>query len=168
MVEVIVGVVGRAHGIRGDVSIDVRTDEAARRFTRGTVMTTESGKKLEIATVKWHQGRLLLSFENYPDRTAVEALRGEVLVVEVAGDESPSGPEEYFDRQLVGLRVLAADGEAAGEVIQVQHFPAQDLLVVETPTGERLIPFVSDLVPVVDLEAGHLQLADVGGLLEDL
>ena len=83
-------------------------------------------------------------------------------------DERPSEPEEYFDRQLAGLRVLDAAGKHAGEVVEVLHLPAQDCLVVETGAGRRLVPFVSALVPRVDLEAGEVQLADVGGLLEDL
>lgn len=98
----------------------------------------------------------------------MESLRGEKLFVDVLGDERPSEPEEYFDRQLAGLRVLDAAGKHAGEVVEVLHLPAQDCLVVETGAGRRLVPFVSALVPRVDLEAGEVQLADVGGLLEDL
>lgn len=167
-VEIIVGTIGRAHGIRGDATIEVRTDEASRRFVVGGALRTEGGRALTIRQVRWHQGRLLLAFEGVPDRTAVEALRGETLLMDVPTDEVPSEPEEYFDRQLVGLQVLAADGIEAGQVVQVEHFPAQDLLIVETPDGERMIPFVTELVPVVDLEAGHIRLADVPGLLEDL
>lgn len=167
-VEVNIGIVGRAHGIRGDVSIDVRTDEVARRFVPGAMLRTRSGMQLVIGTTKWHQGRLLVGFEGYHDRTTAETLRGEVLMVDVPADELPSESDEYFDRQLIGLNVLRADGTAAGVVAAVHHFPAQDLLVVRTPTEERLVPFVRALVPEVDLEAGHLRLADVEGLLEDL
>lgn len=167
-VEVIVGVVARAHGVRGDLTIDVRTDEVARRFHPGAQLRTESGTRLAVTATRWHQGRLLARFDGYPDRTAAETLRGEVLVVDVPADESPSQPEEYFDRQLVGLRVLRADGTEAGHVVEVQHFPAQDLLVVDVDAEQRLVPFVAALVPTVDLAAGTLQLADVEGLLEDL
>jgi 16S rRNA processing protein RimM len=98
----------------------------------------------------------------------VEAVRGTRLVVDVPADEQPGDAEEFYDRQLVGLRVLDADGTAAGEVVAVVHLPAQDALEVLTESGSRLIPFVTDLVPVVDLQAGHVRLADVPGLLSDI
>ena len=82
-------------------------------------------------------------------------------------DELPSEPEEFFDRQLIGLRVLNAIGETVGQVGEVLHLPAQDCLAVDTPRGRRLVPFVRALVPRVDLAAGEVQLAEVGGLLED-
>lgn len=167
-VEVTVGVVGRAHGIKGDATIDVRTDEASRRFTPGARLTTESGRALELVRVKWHQGRLLVAFDGYPDRTAVETLRGEVLTARVPASERPSEEDEYFDRHLVGLAVLDATGERVGTVTSVEHFPAQDLLTIDVAGEDRLVPFVSQLVPRVDLKAGELQLADVAGLLEDV
>ena len=95
-------------------------------------------------------------------------MTGELLRARVPEDERPSEPDEFFDRQLVGLTVLSADGAAVGTVREVLHLPAQDVLQVDADGEERLIPFVSALVPVVDLEAGHVQLADVAGLLEDI
>lgn len=169
LVEVTIGKVGRAHGIKGDVFIDVRTDEPARRFVRGgTVLLGEGRKPVELADVKWNRGKLIASFVGYPDRTAVETVTGELLRARVPEDERPSEPDEFFDRQLVGLTVLSADGAAVGTVREVLHLPAQDVLQVDADGEERLIPFVSALVPVVDLEAGHVQLADVAGLLEDI
>ncbi|MBB1587398.1 MAG: ribosome maturation factor RimM [Propionibacterium sp.] len=167
LVEVLVGVVGRAHGIRGDVVIDVRTDEPGRRFQLGAVLRLTSGAQLVLERIRWHRGRLLVAFQGYPDRTAVETLRGERLFVDVPADETPSEPEEYFDRQLLGLRALDAGGRQVGEIVDVLHLPAQDCLAVETTQGRRLVPFVSALVPRVDLVAGEVQFADVGGLLED-
>ncbi|RRD48740.1 ribosome maturation factor RimM [Arachnia propionica] len=167
LVEVIVGVVGRAHGIRGDVHVDLRTDEPGRRFQPGSGLRLISGRVLEIERLRWDRGRLLVSFVGFPDRTAVETLRGEKLMVLVSADEQPSEPEEYFDRQLVGLRVLDAAGVDVGVVVEVLHLPAQDCLTVRTDGGDRLVPFVKALVPTVDLEQGHVRLADVGGLLED-
>ena len=167
LVEVLVGIVGRAHGIRGDAFIDVRTDEPGRRFQPGSGLRLASGKKLVLERIRWHRGRLVVSFREYPDRTAVETLRGERLFVDVPADETPSQPEEYFDRQLIGLRALGADGRQVGEIVEVLHLPAQDCLAVETTSGRRLVPFVSALVPRVDLAAGEVQFADVGGLLEE-
>ncbi|MCC2593244.1 ribosome maturation factor RimM [Tessaracoccus sp. OS52] len=168
VVEVIVGRVGRAHGIKGAVAIDLRTDEPGRRFIPGARLRRSGGGEVEIETVTWQRGRLQVTFVGYPDRTAVEALRGEELLTDVPADERPSEPEEYFDRNLVGLRVLDADGVEVGLVSEVLHLPAQDVLQVDTPTGERLVPFVKAIVPSVDLVAGTVTLAPVEGLLEDL
>ena len=166
-VEVIVGKVGRAHGIRGDVFIDVTTDEPQRRFATGARMRLDDGTQLEVASVREHGGRLLVAFRGVADRTAVEQLTGRQLLVDVPSDEQPSGANEYFDRQLIGLKVHSAAGAPSGVIVGVQHMPAQDLLVVDVDGDERLVPFVEALVPTVNLEEGFVQLADIGGLLED-
>lgn len=167
-VEVTVGVIGRAHGVRGEVTIEVRTDEVARRFAPTTVLRIETGRRLTVAATRTISGRLVASFAEITDRSAAEELRGAVLLADVVADELPSGPDEYFDRQLIGLAVLDAAGVRAGTITEVLHGPAQDLLVVDVAGTPRLVPFVQALVPVIDLVAGHVQLADVGGLLEDL
>lgn len=167
-VETIVGVVGRAHGIRGEVVIDVRTDEVARRFRSGGTLRTTDGRRLTVATSRQTPGRLVVGFEQVTDRNAAEALTGAELVALVPSDEMPSGDEEYFDRQLVGLRVLDAAGAHVGDIVGVLHGPAQDLLVITVNGTERLVPFVHALVPVVDLTAGQVQLADVSGLLSEV
>lgn len=167
-IEVTVGKIGRAHGINGDVWIDVRTDEPGRRFVQGgRLLLGGTGREIELASVRWNKGRLVVSFVGYPDRTAVEALTGTLLHVRVPAAERPSEPDEYFDRQLVGLAVLDHRGDRVGAVTEVLHLPAQDVLQIDVDGEERLVPFVSALVPVVDLEAGHVRLADVVGLLED-
>ena len=168
-VEVVVGVIGRPHGLRGEVVIDLRTDEPARRFAPGRQVRVENGRTtFTISSVREHSGRTLVTFDELPDRTAVEAVRGTRLVVDVPIDEQPRDAEEFYDRQLVGLQVLDAAGVLAGEVVAVVHLPAQDALEVLIGSGTRLIPFVTDLVPVVDLAAGHVRLADVPGLLSDV
>ena len=108
-----------------------------------------------------------LAFEGVTDRTSAEALRGDEMWAEVPADESPAGDGEYWDRQLVGLRVLNHAGAEVGRVASVGHLPAQDHLVIATPEGERRVPFVEALVPVVDLEAGFVRLADVPGLIDE-
>ncbi|HMR47671.1 MAG TPA: ribosome maturation factor RimM [Arachnia sp.] len=168
LTEVVVGVVGRAHGIRGDLSIDVKTDEPERRFVAGTRLALADGRRLTVAAVRWHRGRLLATFQGVTDRTAAEALTGQRLFSSVPVDERPSDPGEFFDRQLVGLRVRDHSGGEVGVVAAVEHPPAQDLLVIDVAGEHRLVPFVEALVPTVSLEEGYLQLADVGGLLEDV
>lgn len=165
-VEVFVGTIGRAHGLRGDVSVHVRTDEPERRFAVGSSVLID-GRPRAIEALRWHAGTLLLRFEGSGDRTAAEALRGKEMWARVPTDEAPAEEGEFYDRQLRGLRVLDAAGADAGTIAEVLHLPAQDVLVVRTPSGQRLVPFVSELVPVVDLDAGFVRVADVGGLLDD-
>lgn len=167
-VDVVVGRLGRARGVRGDIAVEVRTDEPTRRFRAGARLRLQgSGDVVELAAVTWNRGKLFVSLVGYPDRTAVERLTGRLLEARVLADELPSEPEEYFDRQLVGLRVLRVDGSDAGFVAEVLHLPAQDVLGVDVAGGRRLVPFVKDIVVEVDLDAGHLRLADIAGLLED-
>lgn len=167
-VEVVVGVIGRAHGIHGDVAIDVRTDEPERRFASGQILRDESsGRRFTVSSARDHSGRLLVTFDGLTDRTAVEAVRGVRLVVSVDAHETPEEPEEYYDRQLIGLAVHDAADRAVGTVTAVVHLAGQDLLEVATAAGPRLIPFVTELVPDVDLAAGLVRLAEVPGLLSD-
>ena len=165
-VDVLVGKIGRAHGLRGEVSVHVRTDEPERRFTPGASLRV-GDRPRTVASARWHSGTLLLGLEGVTDRTAAEALRGRELWADVPADEAPADEGEYWDRQLVGLEVLDAAGAVAGTIGEVLHLPAHDVLVVRTSGGDRLVPFVSEVVPVVDLEAGHVRVADIGGLLSD-
>ena len=165
-VDVLVGTIGRAHGLRGELSVHVRTDEPERRFTPGASLRV-GDRPRTVASARWHSGTLLLGLEGVTDRTAAEALRGRELWADVPADEAPADEGEYWDRQLVGLEVLDAAGAVAGTIGEVLHLPAHDVLVVRTSGGDRLVPFVSEVVPVVDLEAGHVRVADIGGLLSD-
>ncbi|MGA4508696.1 ribosome maturation factor RimM [Propionibacteriaceae bacterium G1746] len=168
LVEVTVGVIGRAHGLRGDVLVEPRTDEPDRRFEAGASVRIEGTRRtLTVARSYWHSGRLVVNFAELPDRTAVEGARGWVLVCDVPVDELPSDEDEYFDRQLVGLKAVLADGTPVGVVAQVIHLPAQDLLAIDVDGTERLVPFVHELVPHVDLGAGTIEIAPVPGLLDD-
>ena len=167
-VEVVVGIIGRAHGIRGDVTIDVRTDEPERRFGVGEVLRAEDTRRpFTVASARDHSGRLLVHFDQLPDRTLAEAARGTVLVADVDPAERPEDEDEFYDRQLIGLVVRAADGARVGTVTDVLHLPLQDTLDVATDDGSRLVPFVTAVVPRVDLAAGELHLADLPGLLVD-
>ncbi|GAA4892725.1 ribosome maturation factor RimM [Tessaracoccus lubricantis] len=168
-IEVIVGRIGRAHGIRGEVFVDVRTDEPGRRFAPGgTLRMGDKRRPATLASVRWNRGKLIVSFAEAPDRTAVEQLTGELLYDHVPEAELPSEKDEYFDRHLVGLVVRDHTGAERGTVSEVLHLPAQDVLQLDVDGEERLVPFVSALVPTVDVAGGFLQLADVDGLLEDV
>jgi 16S rRNA processing protein RimM len=150
------------------VAIELRTDEPDRRFAPGEVLRGEGeSRSFTVSSARYHSGRLLVTFAEITDRTAAEAVRGTRLVVSVPADELPEAEGEFYDRQLVGLRVLDASGADVGAVAAVVHLPAQDALEVLTADGPRLVPFVTALVPEVDLAAGHVRLADVPGLLFD-
>ena len=166
--DLVVGQVGRAHGIRGEVSVALRTDEPDSRFTAGARLRTDHGPQgwLTVASVRPHRDRLLVRFTEVPDRTAAERLRGALLMVD-ASAVAQADPEEFHDHQLVGLAVQTTSGETVGTVAGVQHLPLQDLLVVAAADGERLVPFVAALVPEVDLAAGTLTVDAVPGLLDD-
>lgn len=168
LIDVVVGVIGRPHGINGDVIVDVRTDEPERRFVPDAVLRGEAdGTTYTVTRCAWHGQRLMVHFAELPDRTAVERARGTVLIAAVPADARPADDEEYYDHQLVGLRAVSG-GEPAGTVSGVLHLEAQDLLVVDTPGGERLVPFVGALVPRVDLAEGLVEIADLPGLLHDV
>jgi 16S rRNA processing protein RimM len=175
-VEVVVGRIGKPHGLRGEVTVDVRTDEPERRFAPGNTLRAEpppgsasSRRALTVAAARWHQSVLLVSFEELADRTAAEGARGTVLHASIPADESPEDPDEYYDHQLVGLAAHDLDGTLLGTVAGLVHGGAQDLLRVDTPDGrEALVPFVKALVPEVDLAGGRVVIADRPGLVTPL
>jgi 16S rRNA processing protein RimM len=175
-VEVVVGRVGKPHGLRGEVTVDVRTDEPERRFARGSTLRAEpppgsasSLRQLTVAGARWHQSVLLVSFDELPDRTAAESARGMVLHASIPADESPEDPDEYYDHQLVDLAAYDVDGTPLGTVVGLVHGGAQDLLRILTPDSrEALVPFVKALVPDVDLAGGRIVVADRPGLVTPL
>ncbi|OLT26766.1 ribosome maturation factor RimM [Nocardiopsis sp. CNR-923] len=164
----VVGRIGRAHGVRGDVAVDVRTDDPAQRFAVGSVLTTDPADAgpLRVTASRRHSGRLIVRFEGVADRDAAEELRGTALLVDSA-DIGPTGdPDEFHDHELIGLAVVTTGGELVGTVEDVLHH-AQDVLVVTTDEGrEVLVPFVSALVPEVDVTGGRLVVDPPGGLLD--
>ncbi len=169
MVEVLVGVIGRAHGVRGEVMVAPRTDEPERRFAAGQRLRAEgSPQAFTVESSRDHSGRLLVHFEGLTDRTAAEAVRGTRLLIDVPAEEVPVEDGEFYDRQLIGIVAHTVDGTEIGPVLSVLHLPAQDVLEIETASGVRLVPFVEALVPEVDLAAGRLTVADVEGLLSDV
>lgn len=170
--RVTVGRLGRPHGVNGQVTVEVRTDEPERRFHPGAVLHTDRPVLGSVATlivrdVHWHGAILLLAFEGVLDRTAAESLRGTIVDVDVALEDRPDDPEEFYDHQLIGLRVRTLDGDEVGEVTQVVHLPAQDLLAVDHGGREVLIPFVTAIVPTIDLASGRILIDPPAGLLDE-
>jgi 16S rRNA processing protein RimM len=172
--RLVVARVGRAHGIRGEVSVEVRTDAPHQRFVVGAELypvPDVSGRsvpaRLTLDSVRDHRGRFLLRFRGVQDRNAAEELRGMLLEADVP--EQTQETDAWYDHELIGCAVLDAGGRRVGTVVRVDHLPAQDLLVVRTdaPGPERLVPFVSALVPTVDVSRARIVVHDPGGLLGD-
>jgi len=171
--RVIVGRIGRPHGIRGEVVIGVRTDEPDLRFAVGATLDAgpvpdgdSASGQLEVASARWHSGQLLVAFAGITDRTAAGELTGSWLSVDAGQLPAPPDPDEFRDHELIGLLVRTAAGQPVGAVTDVLHY-GQDLLVVQRPDGrEHLIPFVKAIVPEVDVAAGLVVIDPPPGLLD--
>jgi 16S rRNA processing protein RimM len=181
--RVIVGRVGRPHGIRGEVVIGVRTDEPDLRFAVGAIVDVRSspddgtgadgrepadGQRLTVASARWHSGQLLVAFAGITDRTAAGELTGSWLSVDSSQLPAIPDPDEFRDHELIGLSVRTVAGDPVGVVSDVLHY-GQDLLVVRRPDGpddEFLVPFVKQMVPEVDLAGGVLVIDPPPGLLD--
>ncbi|WP_327584788.1 ribosome maturation factor RimM [Nonomuraea sp. NBC_00507] len=165
--QLVVGRIGRPHGVRGEVTVEVLTDEPERRFVVGTSIATDPADRgpLVIIGRRWHKDILLIAFDGVTDRDVAEELRGTMLVIDSADVEPSDDPDEFHDHQLIGLAVETVAGDPVGEVTDVLHH-GQDLLVVRRKgADEALIPFVKALVPEVDLEGGRLVVDPPEGLL---
>ena len=168
--ELVVGRIGRAHGVKGEVSVDVRTDVPDVRFAVGRVFHLDNDvyPALTIAATRWHSGRLLVTFHEINDRDATATLRGMFLHVDVTDDEMPEDPDEFYDHQLIGLAARTPTGDDLGVVVDVLHLGVQELLVVTTPeNSEVLVPFVSAIVTLVDVANACVVIHDPGGLFDD-
>ena len=165
-----VGRIGKPQGLRGEVTVEVRTDAPEIRFAVGSVLLTDPAERgpLTVASTRDQNGRLMVAFEGVHDRSQAEQLRNTLLQVD-ASDVPPSDdPDEFHDTQLVGLVADLIDGGRLGEVTEVLHLPHGDVLVVRRPAGatEVLVPFVKAIVPEVDLAAGRLVVDPPEGLLD--
>lgn len=163
--QIIVGTIGRPQGLRGQVTVRPRTDQIESRFAAGTELRAE-GRTLTVITHAMVQAKLVVTFAGVTDRGAAEALRGLELWAEA--DEDELGEEEFHDASLIGLSVLTPDGEKLGSIVGVEHPPVQDLLVVRTDSGDRMVPFVAELVPEIDLEQGFAVVTPIPGLLSEV
>ncbi|WP_435973818.1 ribosome maturation factor RimM [Streptomyces sp. Qhu_M48] len=168
--QLVVARIGRAHGIKGEVTVEVRTDEPELRLGPGAVLHTDpaSTGPLTIETGRVHSGRLLLRFEGVRDRTGAEALRNTLLIAEIDPTEMPEEEDEYYDHQLMDLDVVLADGTEIGRITEISHLPSQDLFIVERPDGtEVMIPFVGEIVVEIDLEEQRAVIDPPPGLIDD-
>ncbi|PWD52369.1 ribosome maturation factor RimM [Serinibacter arcticus] len=160
----ILGRIGAAHGLRGEVRIEVRTDDPAR-LAAGTAVLTDDPLvgELTVARLREASGRATISFEQVTDRDDAEAMRG-LLILAPAQAEA----DAWYPEDLVGLAARGDDGRPLGTVVEVRAMPAHDVLVVREPSGARtFVPFVEAIVPGVDVAGGFVVLTPPGGLLAD-
>lgn len=168
---VAVGRIGKAHGIRGDAFVEPWTDTPEERFAPGALLRTDPVERgpLTVAGTREQSGKLVVHFDGVDDRTAVEALRGTLLLVPAADRPPISDPDEFYDTDLIGLTVRTVAGRELGPVTDVLHSPAGSLLAVALTAEagrEVLVPFRLEFVPTVDLAAGIAEIDPPDGLLD--
>jgi 16S rRNA processing protein RimM len=169
--DLVVGRVVKAHGIGGEVVVDVRTDDPHGRFAPGTALRARARDKTEktyvVDAAREHGGRLLVRLEGIATRDAADALRGSLFVVDTADLPPIEDPDEFYDHQLEGLRVRTVAGRDVGAVAEVLHTAAGELLSVKTDADtEVLVPFVSAIVTSVSLTDGVVEIDPPDGLLD--
>lgn len=170
--ELAVGRIVKPHGIHGELVLDVLTDSPELRFAAGVELAarwrgSNRTRRVTVASARPHAGRMLLRAEGVESRNAAEELRGAVLTARIAPGESADSPDEFHDHQLEGLRVEHTTGAHLGAVREMVHTPAGDLLAVRTPEDiEVLVPFVTDIVPEVDLAGGRLVVDPPEGMFD--
>lgn len=162
----------KAHGLKGALKLELYTDSPDQRFKPGQTLELQVpetspwfGKTVTVSELKFFNNAPVVFLEGITDRSSAESLVKAILLIETEVDQLPDEPEAWYDHQLVGLKAQVA-GEEVGIVSRVDHLPAQDLLAIETASGEVLVPFVKQIVPEVDIKLGHVVLTPPGGLFE--
>ncbi|NMN99721.1 ribosome maturation factor RimM [Gordonia sp. TBRC 11910] len=156
--DLVVGRVVKSHGIRGELVVDVRTDDPDVRFAPGVTLRGRAprggGENIyTVAAARSHSGRLLLSLTQVTDRTTADAMRGVLFLIDAADVSSGDDPDEFYDHELEGVQVVTVDGDPVGVVEEILHLGASDLLSVRSADGrELLIPFVAEIVPECSTE----------------
>ena len=160
---VTVGRIAKPHGVRGEVSVQNRSDNP-ERWIPGSVVFDATGRTYTVRTVRPHGERLLVTFDEIADRTAAEVLAGTELVVPESWlPELPEG--RWWSHEVEGLRVVTESGRVLGTLEEVLPYPAQDLWRIVADDGsETLVPAVDDLVVSVDIAGGHAVVRDLPGL----
>jgi 16S rRNA processing protein RimM len=171
-----VGRLVKAHGLKGAFKLELYTDDPDGRFVPGAAFTLQvpesspwHGRDLVVREFRWMNSHPVVFFEGVDDRTAAEELVKAILWIDQDTETAPAEDDAWYDHQLIGLDVIR-DGDVIGRVVRVDHFPAQDLLIVRPTSGdtEVLVPFVSAIVPEVDIAGGRVVVTPPAGLFEDL
>jgi 16S rRNA processing protein RimM len=167
-----VGRLVKAHGLKGAIKLELYTDSPDQRFKSGQVLELQVpetsewfGKTVKVSELRFYNQSPVLFLEGIENRSQAETLIKAILLIEIELDKLPEEPEAWYDHQLLGLEALV-ENTVVGKVIRVDHLPAQDLLAIETTTGEVLVPFVKQIVPTVDISKGQIILDPPAGLFE--
>ena len=167
-----VGRLVKAHGLKGALKLELYTDSPDQRFRTGQELELQVpetsqwfGKTVRVTELRFYNQSPVLFLEGIQDRSQAETLVKAVLLIETDLEQLPEDPEAWYDHQLVGLDALVGQ-EVVGKIIRVDHLPAQDILAVETSTGEVLVPFVKQIVPTVDIQKGQVVITPPAGLFE--
>jgi 16S rRNA processing protein RimM len=169
--DLVVGRVVRAHGVTGELVVEVRTDDPDTRFAPGTTLRAKPSRggperDYVVDSAREHSGRLLVRLDGVADRTAADSMRGTLFLVDSADLPPIEEPDEFYDHQLEGLQVVTTTGTPVGSVAEVLHTAAGELLSVRTEDGEVLVPFVSAIVTAVSLTDQTIEIDTPDGLLE--
>ncbi len=165
--DVLVGTVGRAHGLKGAVVVQVHTDRPDERFAPGAVVRLPDGDELAVAGAGRVGAAFVVRFVQVNDRTAAERLGGQELWADIPDDLDLATSDEFHDARLIGADVRDEAGDSVGTLKQILHLPAQDVLVVDVAGAERMVPFVRDLVPEVNVAESYVTVRAIPGLLDD-
>lgn len=169
--ELTVGRVVKAHGITGEVVVEVRTDDPELRFAPGASLRARrrggETRDYVIDAVRAHGARLLVRLAGVADRDGADALRGCLFVVDSADLPPITEDDTYYDHQLEGLRVVTVADDEIGAVTEVLHTAAGELLAIKRiDGGELLLPFVTAFVPSVSLAENTVVIDPPDGLLD--
>jgi 16S rRNA processing protein RimM len=169
--DLVVGRVAKAHGVTGEVVVEIRTDDPDGRFAAGSSLRGRPSRggpesRYVVESVREHSGRLLVRLDGVADRNAAESLKGTVFLVDTADLPPIDDPDEFYDHQLEGLLVVTTAGTPIGSVAEVLHTAAGELLSVRAEEGEVLVPFVGAIVTSVSLADRTIEIDPPEGLLE--
>jgi 16S rRNA processing protein RimM len=162
--QLVVGRIGRAHGVLGEATIEVQTDDPDIRFQIGNKLTLDDGRQLTIRSSRWHNQILLLAFDGVADRNQIEELRDKLISTDV--DLGSLAPGEYHFQQLIGCQVFQQNGELIGAVDEIVKLPGQDLLSVSRSGAQVLIPMVKQIIIEIDISAKKIVVNPPEGLLD--
>lgn len=153
--------------MRGEVTIELRTDRPDLRFYTGAVLSTEPDSRgpLTIESVRDHNGTYLLTFSGVHDRNKADTLRNTLLLADINPSESHESDDDFHLSEIVGCAILDENGRTRGEVIDVLPLPSQDTLVAVVEGEEVMIPFVKRFVPEVRIESRQIVVKDLEALL---
>lgn len=163
-----VGRITRPHGVRGEVRVELMTDTPERFDWLDAVYVGEANPRLvAVDSVRFHQGIVLLRLVGYPTRTEAEQLRGELLQIPEA-EAVPLEEGEYYLFQLEGLEVLTVGGTLIGRLTEVMETGANNVFVVEGPSGQHLLPDIPDVIKEIDIEGGRIVIQPLPGLIDGI